>query len=378
MTLLNYQDFLFETFAKVKISSAKENLLRSISNNYLNEEEKISLNYLIAEGFSNDIISLCESDDEFLYENLIDKFKEKFQKAQEYIKDKGKAAMDKLSDATKKVIQFGGNILKAVQSVLVKIGKLLKDLWEEAKAAGQAAVDKSKEQVLEMAKKLYKKGDKKVSLKDETSHTGEMIAAGTKFITGGLVNDLASAAKTAASSDDKNESTYISYLHYGIINEISLDINRGISIDEIVESLNEGGGHGESGGINIPYVSDLMDGIGHMPPFKYFHKIGENAAEFSNNALSKASYTIHKIANGPTPYKFVALGTIFGVALSYFTEDFAKQGIFHFLHFVPYYKTIKWLIKVIGLSLAIYGLLKTVVGQEGEEEKHKEKTEETK
>jgi len=371
MSLLSYQDFLFETFGKVKLSTAKENLLRSISNNYLNEDEKVIFNYMITEGFTEDIFSLCESDYSSLNEeNILTKFKEKFQKAKEYIKDKGKEGAEKLSDATKKVIEFGGNILKAVQNILSKVSQIIKDWFEKAKAAAKAAVDKSSDKIKEKVKSMMKNGDKKVSLKDETSHVGEMIVAGTKFITTDYVKQLADATKEAAVQDDdtKKESSYMAYLQYSIINEIASDINRGVSMNELLESLNEGGDHQESGGLNIPYVSKLMDKVGHTPPFSYFHDLGTKAEEYANNMLSKASFYINKVANGPSPYKFAAYGALVGVAVGYYTETWAKGAAASFLHFIPGLGILKSIIGGIGMALAIYGMVKVLAGQDEKEE----------
>lgn len=370
MSLLSYQDFLFETYGKVKLSAAKENLLRAISNKYLNENEKHAFNYLIAEGFTEDIFSLCESDYEAIHEeNLFTKFKEKYQNAKELVKQKGKEALDNMSDATKKVLDFGGNIMKAVQAILQKVGQVIKEMFEAAKAEGESAVSKAKEKITEKAKNMMKAGDKKVSLKEESSHLGEMIAAGTKYVTSGYITQVASAAKEAATSEGegKNESSYISHLQYAMINEIASEINRGVSIDEIVESLNEGGGHGESGGLNIPYVSKLMDKIGHMKPFSYFHELGAKAEKYANNMLSKASFYIHKVADGPSPYEFAAYGALVGVAVGYYTESWSKKGAVALLHFVPGIGILKSIIGAIGVALAIYGIVKVLAGQEEKE-----------
>ena len=370
MTLLNYQDFLFETYGKVKLHAAKQNLLRSISNNYLNENEKAVFNYLITEGFTEDVFFLCESNDYelLLEESIFTKFKEKYEKAKELIKTKGKKAISDMSDATKKVINFGGNILKAVQVILKKVAQVLIDLFEKAKQIANEAVEKNSDKIKEKVKSLVKKGDKKVSLTDETSHIGGMTSAGAKFIKSGYLKNLSDASKTAATEDEgTNETTYISILHCSMLNEIASEINKGTSIHKIVESLNESEDSHESKGLNIPFLSSLMDKIGRMPPFSLFHKLGNQAAEFSNNMLSKASFYINKVADGPSPYKFVAYGAIVGVAVGYYTEHYAMHKVEHFMKIIPGYGTIEAIISGVGMALAVYGLVKALVGQEEEE-----------
>jgi len=373
MELLSYQEFLFETYAKIKFSSAKENLLRSISNNYLNENEKVVFNFLINEGFTEDIFYLHESGYEAVYEeNLFTKFKEKYQNAKELIKQKGKEALDTMSDATKKVLELGGNIMKAVQIIIQKVAQVIKTSFEASKAKAKESVDKASDKITEKLESMKRAGDKKVSVKDETSHVGEMIAAGTKYVTSGYVEQLAGASKEAATKDgeSKKESTYISYLQYSIINEIASDINHGTSIYYIIESLNEDGeslneSGDDSGGLNIPYLSKLMDKIGKIPPFSLFHKLGDLAGKFSNNMLSKTSFYIHKIADGPTPYKFVAYGVIVGIIVGYEVE----HKITHLLALLPGIGILFSIMSGIGTALAIYGMVKAFVGQDekGEE-----------
>jgi hypothetical protein len=127
MALLNYQDFLFETYGKIKLESAQSNLLRSISNQYLVEDEKAAFDILIAEGLSSDIIYLCESEErEVLLENYLEKWKEKYDRAKEYVKDKGKAALKTMGDASKKVLALGASLLNVLGKILKKIGDVIK------------------------------------------------------------------------------------------------------------------------------------------------------------------------------------------------------------------------------------------------------------
>jgi len=380
MSLLNYQDFLFETYGKIKLSEARENLLRTISKSYLLEEEQYVLDFVIQEGLTNDFFSLYESNDDIIQENFIQKAKERYDRAKEEIKSRGKEALDKMSDATKNLVQVGGNILKPIKTIMQKIGEAIKKAWEEAKAIANEAVNKYKDKISEKIKNLIKDSDKKKKLKDELKNLGEMISAGTKYITSGFSTDAEKAAAAAASSDDKNES-FLNYIEYAILNEITSEINKGVNIDDIIESLNEEGhGHEKKGGLNIPFVSKVMSKIGHMPPFKYFHDLGAKAEDFTNNKLSRASFLVNKVADGPAPYEYVVFGSLVGVAVGYYTETFAKTGALGILaeFGIPGLVILKSLIGGIGLALAIYGIAESLVGSEGEEKKEEEKEEDEK
>jgi hypothetical protein len=380
MALLNYQDFLFETYGKIKLESAQSNLLRSISNQYLVEDEKAAFDILIAEGLSSDIIYLCESEErEVLLENYLEKWKEKYDRAKEYVKDKGKAALKTMGDASKKVLALGASLLNVLGKILKKIGDVIKKMWEASKAKAMEVLAKAKDAIIEKVKSMMKKGDAKISVKDEVSTMGGMVNSGVKYLTGGYTEQLGGAAKQAAAAE---ESTYITYLKYAVVNEFSSRINNGTSVESIVESLGtevsrideSGDDHGKKGGLNIPFITSVMNKIAHMPPFSYFHAIGEKAADFANNKLSKLSYIINKVADGPAPYAFIAMGTIFGVYIAYKTESFAKHLLVDILlHFaVPGVAILKTIVGYTGMALAIYGLVESLVGMEKEEEPKKE------
>lgn len=383
MGLLNYQDFLFETYGKIKLESAQANLLKSISNQYLVEDEKAAFDILIAEGLSGDIIYLCESEErEVLLENYLEKWKEKYDRAKEYVKDKGKAALKTMGDGAKKVLSLGASLLNVLGKILKKIGDVIKKMWEASKAKAMEVLAKAKDAIIEKMKSMMKKGEEKVSIKDEVSTMGGMVNSGVKYLTGGYTEQLGGAAKQAAAAE---ESTYITYLKYAVINEFSSRINNGTSVESIVESLGtevlrideSGDGHGKEGGLDIPFVSSVMKKIAHMPPFVYFHAIGETAARFANNKLSRLSYIINKVADGPAPYAFIAMGAIFGVYIAYKSESFAKHLLVDILlHFaVPGVGILKTIIGYTGMALAIYGLVESLVGMEKEEEGEPKKEE---
>lgn len=385
--MLSYAEFLFEIHGKIKADSARENLLRSLSKNLLTEAEQAVFNFLLAEGFQEDLVSILESEDSSLYEeSMLQKAKERFENAKEKIKEKGKEAIDSMSDATKNLIKIGGNILKPIKGILEKIGGAVKKAWDAGKQIAKQAVDKFKDKIAEKVKNLIKDGDKKKSLIEELGNLKAMTGTGVKFVTGGFVEAMAKGVKKAASTDDKNEGLYFGgYLEAALVTEVTNMINSGYSVDELIESLendlltmNEGGhGHGDEGGLSIPFVSKIMKKIGHMPPFSYFHDLGSKAEESANNALNRASIILEKLGGGG-PFKFALIGGLVGVAVGYYSETFAKTGVFAAINAiagfaVPGLGILKSIIGGVGLALAIYGVVQAIAGQgekEGEEEDH--------
>jgi hypothetical protein len=63
MSLLNYNEFLIESYSAIKLSEAKNGLFRSLAVNLLNEEEQVVFNFLLNEGLSDDLYSLYESEE---------------------------------------------------------------------------------------------------------------------------------------------------------------------------------------------------------------------------------------------------------------------------------------------------------------------------
>lgn len=391
--MLNYADFLFETYGKIKADKAKENLLISIGNKMLNESENFFFQHLLSEGYRDKIIeaidtedyeSLYEtiSSDNSLHESIMTKAKERVQAALAKVKEKGKEALDSMSDGTKALMKMGGNILKPLKLILVKIGEVIKKAWEIGKAKASEAVAKATKKIQERVKSVIKDGDKKKSLMEEMGNMKAMSGAGLKYLTGGFAGDLAKSGEKAATADEGV--SYVSYLEGVLIQEAANMIEKGYSLELIEEELKEydptdestlfEGGHGDGGGLKIPFISSLMKKIGHTQPFKMFHDLGSKAESFANNALEKASYLISKIG-GPGPFKFAVLGALVGVAVGYYSELGAKSAVHaavhaaeHALHFaIPGIGIIFSLIKYTGIALAIYGIVQAIAGQ-GEKE----------
>lgn len=401
MSLYSYIEFLFETYGRVEAKTAKINLLKALSREVLSEEEQFYFSSLLQEGYQDKLILALESNDyqwlieeiavdESLHESILAKAKEKAAAIAAKVKEKGKEYLDKISDSSKNLLKIAGNILQPMQAIIKKIGETVKAMWEKGKAIAQAAVEKASEAIQEKVKNLIKDGDKKKSLLTELGNLKQMAGAGLTFLTGGFIQDMAKSAETAAKTDETV--SYASYIEAAMINEIAEMINRGEKIEEILENLAavteseilalfESGGH-SAGGLHIPFISTLMNKIGHTPPFSYFHALGSKAEKIANNALERASYIISKLG-GPGPFEFVIVGSLVGVAVGYYTESGAKSALKAIvgalekaLSFsVPGFGIVLNVIKYTGIALAVYGIIKAVVGQgEKEDAPEEEKT----
>jgi hypothetical protein len=394
MSLYSYIEFLFETYGRVEAKAAKINLLKALSREVLSEEERFYFSSLLQEGYQDKLILALESDDyqwlieeiaadESLHESILAKAKEKAAAIAAKVKEKGKDYLDKISDGSKNLLKIAGNILQPMQVIIKKIGETVKAMWEKGKAIAQAAVEKASEAIREKVKNLIKDGDKKKSLLAELGNLKQMAGAGLEFLTGGFTQDMAKSAEAAAKADEAV--SYASYIEAAMINELAEMISRGENIEAILENLAavteseisallESGGHSE-GGLNIPFLSALMNKIGHTPPFSYFHDLGSKAEKVANNALERASYIISKLG-GPGPFEFAMIGSLVGVAVSYYTESGAKNALKaivgtleNALSFtVPGFGIVMNVIKYTGIALALYGIIKTAVGQGEKEE----------
>jgi len=392
MSLLSYTEFLFESYKAGAEIDVKVNFLRAISNKILkNREDKLFVEHVISRGHSNQLFEAIEKNDYNLLvesikydalfeETFFQKFKRKTMEVINTVKEKGKQA---LSAGQELLMKFGGNILQPLQWIVKQIAGVITKAWGAMKSLAMKAVEAAKEKIAGLVSKYIGDGEemaeKGKNLIKELGNLDGMLGAGVAWITSGFSSAVVKTGSDAA-KEDTSESNYYSSLYTAMLHETTEMINNGYSIDAIIQegeaikeyekSINEGG---DGKKLNIPFISGLMDKIAHMPPFSWFHKLGDKAKEFSNNALGNLSYILTKVAEAPGPYEFEIIGGLVGVAVSYFAESGAKEKLHHYIehiehlfHFaIPGLSTVFTAIKIIGISLAVYGVVKELFGKKG-------------
>lgn len=390
MSLMNYTQFLLEAYGKIDsdTESAKIRLLKTAAKEVMSVDENEYFIALLESGNTSiileaintgnyDIINEC-----LLNENFIEKAKEKYQALKDKVKEKGKEALDSMSDASKNLLKIGGNIMKPLKMILQKMGELIKAAWEKGKALTAAAVEKAAGPIKDRLKNLVKNGEKKKSLTEESGSITAMIGGGMKLVTGGWTKMAAKGAESAA----QNESLYIQIMEVAMINSAIELIEEGYGIDKINEELLNidyelfESGHGDKGGLKIPFITAIIDKITSKPPFAQLHSLEAKVAAKANNGLEKASGMIAAL-DGPGPFKFVVIGGLVGIAAGYAVEQLAKKALFQkdaagavvaiAGAAIPGVSTLYSIIKYTGYAVAIHGIIKEVVGQdEGGEDDH--------
>jgi hypothetical protein len=402
MALKSYVEFLLETYKWASIQQTKREFFQAIGKSILEKDEYLAFNYLLNE--TNEFV-------DFLYESAVyseygslneesywELAKRKYNELKAKIAEKGKAALDTISQGSKALLKFGGDLLQPVKMVISKIGDMLKKLWEKAKSLAKSAVDKAKDAIAERVRKMMSSEEKSTSLRKEVKNLDAMGAAGADWVTGGFIEDLANASAKAAKTDTeelkKENRNYLVDLENAMIMEMTNMINKGESLDDLIEdfktftdhkiseseflNIMEGGGgdDGKKRKINVPYLSSLMSKIGHMPPFSWFHTLGEKAEKFANNTLGKISYYLTKIAEAPGPFEFHVMGQIVGVVVGYYAETTAKGLLHDFTHWIehalhiaiPGLGILFKIIKYTGIALAVYGLVEALIGDSKKKE----------
>lgn len=388
MTLLSYTEFLVETYHGVNLKDAKLRLLKAAAKDTMSLDENEMFLLLLESGYQDLILESVDTgnydfiNEDIINESLISKAKERYQKLKDAVADKGKEALGKMSDSSKNLLKVGGNIIKPIKAIIDKMGSLIKEAWDKVKSITQSAVEKALPQLKSRLKNLVKDGDKKKSLTQEMNDLKAMSSAGVKLVTGGFTKMLGGAAAKAASTD---EGIYINMVESSMVYAMAEMIEEGYGTARLLKeteefdyTLLESDDHGSKGGLHIPFVSAIMGKIAHMPPFKYFHAIEAKVADAANNGLERLSHIISKL-DGPGPFNFAIIGGLIGIAAGYASEQLAKGAVFghHGATILGFaipgagilYKTIKYT----GYALAIYGVIKEVVGNDESDDKHEDK-----
>jgi hypothetical protein len=383
--MLNYTDFLIETYDVQHNAKSKEAFLMACAvKGGASLEESESLMFFINEGFVNDLFETCLSVNE---ESFAEKFKALAAAAKEKIKEKGKEYADKLGAKSQAALKFGGQILSPLKAVLGKIKEILAKAWEMTKDAARSSVEKAKEKIKEKIKPYLKDSDKRKKISEEIKNLSAMGTAVATWASGGFPSTLAKASQTAATTEESYD--YLAAFESAFYYAAAETLNENYTIDEILaECKLFESEHGEAkGGLQIPFISSIMNKLAHMPPFSVFHKIEAKVSKAADTGLERMSILATKIAGAPGPFKFPVVAGIVGIAAGYLAETTFKSGIISLqdlaakgLGFaIPGFGMAIKFMKYGGLALAIYGVLNELVGGEGKDKKEEtEPKEETK
>ena len=422
--LLSYTDFLIETYTEVDINASKIKLLEAIAKQKLDESEYLYYTTFVEhvgqktlleclEGRKSTDLVLESIDEKLFEESLLKKAQNRLKALQQKVKEKGKEALNDLSDKSKALLKVGGQILKPVKTIIDKLAEVAAKAWDKLKGAGAAAVNKASEKIKGTVSGWMKKGEKKKSLTEEVGNLGAMgkgAGAIAKEWKGFMTKGAAKAAQEDGGGKNENvsaedmieEEINSSIKTWGMMMESAACLatvevlNEGCSTEQLLEefaliekhnlledsSMLSEGGHGDEGGIKIPFVSAILDKMHHMPPFSLFAKLGKMAEGVANNVLEKVSFYLNKLG-GPGPFKFVVIGALIGIVVTYYSESATKSALFSqggalILGIaVPGAGILYTIMKYGGIAIALHEVVKTAMGAEekGGDEKHDDKKE---
>jgi hypothetical protein len=372
--MLNYTDFLIETYVVQHNVKSKEAFLMACAvkgGASLNESE--SLQFFIDEGFINELFETCLCLNEV---SFADKFKALAVAAKEKIKEKGKDYVDKLGAKSQAALKFGGQILGPLKTVLGKVKDILMKAWNLAKDATRSSIEQAKEKIKEKIKPYLKDSDKRKKISEEAKNLSTMGGAIAKWVTGDFVGELAKGGQQAATTEESDN--YFIMFESAFYYAASETLNENHTIDEIIAEceLFENTHSEASGGLNIPFISSIMNKLSSMPPFSIFHKIESEVASAAETGLERMSILATRIASAPGPFKFPVVAGLVGIAAGYLAETSFKSGIISLqdlaakgLGFaIPGFGIAIKFMKYAGLSLAVYGVINELVGSEGKED----------
>lgn len=341
--LLKYEDFMLETVTKKDLVIEHRNLYRNIFSQV--EEIKPVLNeamFLVEAGVFDDLLieNLLNSTDVELYENLIQKAKEKFNKAVEIAKEKGKQA---LSATQEVIIKIGGDIGKVIKMIINALTESLKEAWDKMSALGNSAVSKFSDQIKSKVEKVDKN-----KLIDEIKNANTVLSAMKGYVLGGFVKQAAGAMEKGASIEESNFNPYAFELAiYKSINESIL--NGSIDINELII---------EGGGAKIPFVSAIGAAVNKIPPFSLLYKVKNLAKDISGGMLATISKYATELVGAPGPYEFAALATLIGVAAEVYVKHKASHSL---VHAVPGLGTIIGIAGNVAYCLAFIAVLEALI-----------------
>lgn len=344
MRVLNYQDFISETVTKKHLIAEQRSLYKNVF--FQIEEIKPVINeamFLVDMGIFDDMLieNLMQIDDESLHENLIQKAKEKFNKAVEIAKEKGKQALTATQET---IIKIGGDISKVIKMIINALSNALKEAWEKMSSLGSSAASKFSGQIESKIEGMDKNKLVK-EIKDAKTVLGSMKG----YVLGGFVKQAAGAMEKGAAIEESKFNSYAFELEiYKTINEAI--VSGRLDLRDLIEE-------GE-GGPKIPFVSAIAAKINKIPPFSLLYKVKNMAKDLAGNMLSTISKYATELAGAPGPYEFIALATLIGVAAEVYVKHTAAHGI---IHAIPGLGTIVGIAGNVAYCLALVAVIETLM-----------------
>lgn len=298
--------------------------------------------HLLDAGVFDDLLieNLLNLTDNELYENLIQKAKEKFNRAVEIAKEKGKNA---LSATQQTIIRIGGNIGKVIKLIIKALTEALKEAWEKMSALGNSAVSKFSSQIKSKVDNLDSN-----KLIDEIKNAKTVLSSMKGYVLGGFVKQAAGAMEKGAAVEESRFNPYAFELAiYKSINDSI--VNGNIDINQLIT---------EGEGVKIPFVSAIGAAVNKIPPFSLLYKVKNLAKDISGGMLGTISKYATELAGAPGPYQFAALATLIGVAAEVYVKHKAAHSL---IHAVPGLGTIVGIAGNVAYCLAFIAVLETFV-----------------
>jgi hypothetical protein len=308
-----YEEYLFETYFIGKFNantsleeSFEKRLITALANSSMVTESE---RFLLNDSLNEDYYAMFFDTSAINEWNLFKKAKEKIQKAIEVAKEKGKQALSKGQEI---LLKIGGGIQGVIKLVLDKVGKVIQAGADKLKGVAKKIVDAAKDKAEKSLGISLKNAEETEKIDKDLTQGKTDMSVGAKWCVGGFKKDIAQASVKGAKDEVKEEGEDHSALsmYKGLYEDAFVYIvkNEKISREDLeftsslVESINDFEEGKINEGVHIPFLGTLMDKIAEFPPFKWFKKIKEAVQKFGNNALSKISMWIAKLASGPGPF----------------------------------------------------------------------------
>lgn len=330
--LLDYNSFLLEK----QLVESRRDLLMNIFNQFedikpVMHEAKV----LVESGVFDEVFDMINE------ENLIDRMKDKFDRAVEVAKEKGKSA---LTDMQSNILKLGGKIGNVIKMMVTELKNWINETFQSAKAT-YTKFAKSKEKEIKNALESAGEGTKNLIVK-EIQQLKKVSTSVVSWMTGGLVKNVAKGSEQVVKQDIKE--SLDAMFELAVLESINEAIITGkLDFTQVVE---EGGG--------IPFVSTIAHELHNIPPFDILNKIKEKAADKTGTILNKLSLYATEFAGAPGPFEFVALATLVGIL----TEVTLKHTVKHALvASIPGIGVFSSIISNTAMALAVVGIVETLI-----------------